>query len=258
MTVRVFLLDDHEVVRHGVAALVASHEDLEVVGEAGSAGEALASVAECKPDVAVLDVRLGDGNGIEVCRELRSAHPDLQCLMFTSFSEDQALIDSALAGAAGFVIKEVAGNQLIASILAVAAGRVLLDPAQVRLARQRLRASAEGRLQELSDQERRIFDLIGEGLTNREIAAELVLEHLDGVNEAAVIGLPHPDFGEAVVGFVTGHNLNAAQLKADCGRQLAAFKCPKQLFVVSELPRNAMGKVQKAQLRSEHQTLFDH
>jgi len=174
-TIDVFLLDDHEIVRLGVAELINAEDDLQVVGQAGSADEALAAVAACRPNVAVLDVRLGDGNGIEVCREIRSTYPETQCLMLTSFSDDRALVDAAMAGAAGFVLKQIQGNEIIESIRAVASGSQLLDQATVRLGLRRLRESDEGRVEELTPQERRIFDYIGEGYSNRQIADEMFL-----------------------------------------------------------------------------------
>ena len=173
--ITVMLLDDHEVVRRGVAELVNSEDDLEVVGQAGTAAEALRLVRQLEPDVAVLDVRLPEGNGIEVCRDIRSDHPDVACLILTSFSDDQAMLDASLAGAAGFVLKQIRGNDLVESIRKVAGGAQLLDSATVRLAVARLKNTEEGRLDTLSPQERRIFDLIGEGFSNRQIAEELYL-----------------------------------------------------------------------------------
>ncbi len=175
--VRVALLDDHEIVRHGVAELVNAQVDMEVVGEAGSANEMLQTVAATSPDVAVLDVRLGDddGNGIAACREIRSAHPDTQCLILTSFEDDAALVDASLAGAAGYVLKQIRGNDLIESIRKVAAGALLLDAAETRMAMQRLRSSEAGALQDLTEKERRVFDLIGEGYSNRQIGEELYI-----------------------------------------------------------------------------------
>jgi two-component system response regulator DevR len=173
--IRVFLLDDHEIVRLGVAELINAEDDLEVVGQAGTADEALARIGQCNPNVAVLDVRLGEGNGIEVCREIRSAHPEIQCLMLTSFSDDRALVDAAMAGAAGFVLKQIQGNEIIESIRAVASGSQLLDQAMVRLGLRRLRESDEGRVDTLTPQERKIFDYIGEGYSNRQIADEMFL-----------------------------------------------------------------------------------
>ncbi len=173
--ISVFLLDDHEIVRRGVTELVNAQPDMYVVSESGSAAEALTVVSGAPPDVAVLDVRLGDGNGIEVCREIRSAHPDVACLILTSFADDQALIDAAMAGAAGYVLKQIRSNELIDSIRKVADGVILLDSATVRMRMQRLKESEEGLVQTLTDQERRIFDLIGEGCSNRQIADEMYL-----------------------------------------------------------------------------------
>lgn len=173
--VRVFLLDDHEIVRRGVADVLDAEDDLEVVGEHGSAAGALAAVGACNPDVAVLDVRLGDGNGIEVCRDIRAAHPDVACLMLTSFGDDQALLDAALAGAAGYVLKQIRSNDLIDSIRKVAAGVQLLDNAEVRVRMRRLAETEEGVLSTLTPQEHKIFELIGEGLSNRQIADEMYL-----------------------------------------------------------------------------------
>jgi len=174
-TIRVFLLDDHEVVRRGVAEMVNAQPDMEVVGEAGGPGEALSVVAQCDPDIAVLDVRLGEGNGIAVCREIRSEHPDVACLILTSFDDDQAIIDAAMAGAAGFVLKQIRGNELIESMRKVARGAQLLDAASTRMAMQRLSRDEVGPLADLTDQERRVFELIGAGLSNREIGEELYL-----------------------------------------------------------------------------------
>ena len=173
--IKVFLLDDHEVVRRGVAELIDGQDDMTVVGEAGDAACAVPEIDRCGPDVAVLDVRLGDGNGIEVCRDIRSAHPQVRCLMFTSFGDDRAIVDAAVAGASGFVLKEVRGNDLIGSIRAVADGRQLLDAAEARMALRRLRASEEGRVEQLTPQEQRVFELIGAGMTNRQIGDELGL-----------------------------------------------------------------------------------
>lgn len=173
--IRVFILDDHEIVRKGVADLINAESDLEVAGEEGSATKALRAVGLCNPDVAVLDVRLGDGNGIEVCREIRSAHPDVACLMLTSFADDHAIVDASFAGAAGYVLKQIRGNDLIESIRRVAGGAALLDSAAVRMAMTRLKNSEEGLVATLTPQEHKIFDLIGEGHSNRQIADELFL-----------------------------------------------------------------------------------
>ena len=173
--IRVFLLDDHEVVRAGVSAALDAQDDMSVVGEAGNAEDAIDVVRSCQPDVAVLDVRLGDGSGIDVCREIRSEFEDVQCLILTSFESDRALVDAGLAGAAGFVLKQIRSNDLIQAIRQVNDGRRLLDDAAVRIAMRRLRNSEEGRLDDLTPQELRIFDYIGEGLTNRQIAEEMYL-----------------------------------------------------------------------------------
>ena len=173
--IRVFLLDDHEVVRRGIAATLDAEDDITVVGEAGDADEALAEIERCRPDVAVLDVRLGEGNGIDVCRQITSDHPEVKTLILTSFDSDRALVDAGLAGAAGFILKQIRGNDLIDAIRGVAAGRQYLDDADVRLAVRRLRDSEAGRLDDLTPQERRIFDLIGEGYTNRQIAQDMYL-----------------------------------------------------------------------------------
>jgi DNA-binding NarL/FixJ family response regulator len=174
-TIRVFLLDDHEIVRRGLADLLDDHPDLEVVGEAGRASEALAAVEACSPDVAVLDVRLEDGDGVEVCRDIRSAYPEVACLMLTSFPDDRGAIDAARAGAAGYVLKRVGTDELVTAIRKVAAGAQLLDSAEVRLRMRRLRQTEEGLVMNLTDQEHRILELIGEGLSNRQIADEMFL-----------------------------------------------------------------------------------
>jgi DNA-binding NarL/FixJ family response regulator len=175
--IRVFLLDDHEVVRRGIAAALEAESDLTVVGEAGTADEAIAGIRDQMPDVAVLDVRLGDGdhNGIDVCREITTEFPDVKVLILTSFDSDRALVDAGLAGASGFILKQIRSNELVDAIRGVAEGRRYLDDAEVRLASRRLRDSEEGRLDDLTVQERRIFDLIGEGYTNRQIAQEMYL-----------------------------------------------------------------------------------
>lgn len=173
--IRVFLLDDHEVVRHGVKAALEAEGDMIIVGESGSAADALDVIAGCRADVAVLDVRLGDGDGIEVCREITSNHPDVKSLILTSFDSDRALVDAGLAGAAGFVLKQIRSAELIDAIRKVADGRQLLDDAEVRMAMRRLRDSEEGRLHDLTPQEQRIFDLIGDGKTNRQIAQDMYL-----------------------------------------------------------------------------------
>lgn len=174
---RVFLVDDHEVVRRGVRDLLEAEDDLEVVGEAGTGEEAIARVGSARPDVAVVDLRLPDLDGIEVCRELRSRHPDLSCLILTSYADDEALIDAVLAGAAGYVLKQIKGNEIVESVRRVAAGQSLLDPQTTQrvLARMQQGSEEEQQLAQLTPQERRIFDLIGEGRSNRQIAEEMYL-----------------------------------------------------------------------------------
>ncbi len=179
MTIRVFLLDDHEVVRRGVRELLEDQGDgeLTVVGEAGTAEEALGRIPAVAPQVAVLDVRLPDGNGVEVCREIRSRHPQIQCLMLSSFADDEALFDSIMAGAAGYVLKQVRGADLVDSVRRVAAGQSLLDPTVTARVLDRLRRGPEDEPGgvHLTDQERRILDLLAEGLTNRQIGERLYL-----------------------------------------------------------------------------------
>ncbi|MFI6425324.1 response regulator [Promicromonospora sp. NPDC050880] len=178
MDVRVFLVDDHEVVRRGVADLLEAEPGLTVVGEAGTAREALARVPALDPDVVVLDVRLPDGDGVTVCRELRARMPSLACLMLTSFSDDEALYDAILAGAAGYVLKQVRGTELVDAIRTVAAGGSTLDPRAAAQVMERIRTDARHEpdpLAGLTEQERRILTLIGHGLTNRQIGAELFL-----------------------------------------------------------------------------------
>jgi two-component system response regulator DevR len=174
---RVFLVDDHEVVRRGVADLLEAHEDLEVVGDAGSVAEALARIPALTPEVAVLDVRLPDGTGVELCRELRSRMPDLRCLMLTSYTDEQAMFDAVLAGASGFVIKDVRGNDIVHAVREVGAGRSLLDgrAATALMSRLRGRAEAVDPLAELTEKEREVLDHIGKGLTNREIGVQMFL-----------------------------------------------------------------------------------
>ena len=177
MTVRVFLLDDHEIVRRGVRELLEVEHDFEVVGEAGTAAEALARIAAAAPDVAIIDMRLPDGNGVEVCREVRSRHPDVQCVVLTSFADDEALFDSIMAGAAGYLLKQIAGNDLVDAVRRVAAGQSLLDPNVTARVLERLRNGPvqDERLSRLTDQERKILDLIAEGLTNRQIGERMFL-----------------------------------------------------------------------------------
>lgn len=171
--VRVFIVDDHEIARRGVRDLINSAAGLSVVGEAATAAEALAVAPALRPQVAILDVRLPDGDGVAVCRELRSRLPELHCLMLTTYSDDDALYEAVMAGAAGYLLKQVRGTDLVAAVRAVAAGESTLDPASTARMLDRLRAPAPqhtGPDRELTAREHHLLDLIGQGLTNREIA----------------------------------------------------------------------------------------
>ncbi len=172
-----FLLDDHEVVRRGVKDLLESEADITVVGEAGTVAEALARVPAVRPDVAILDMRLPDGDGVSVCRDLRSSFPAMACLMLTSFGDDEALLSAIMAGASGYLLKQVRGSDIVGAVRTVAAGGSLLDPRMTATVLQRLREPQQGAdpLDVLTDQERRVFDLIGEGLTNRQIGEAMFL-----------------------------------------------------------------------------------
>lgn len=175
--IRVFLVDDHEVVRRGLIDLLSADPELDVVGEADSVAQALARVPAVAPDVAVLDVRLPDGNGIELCRDLLSRMPDLRCLMLTSFTSDEAMLDAILAGASGYVVKDIKGMELARAIKDVGAGKSLLDNRAATALMGKLRGDAERSdpLAGLTQQERVLLDLLGEGLTNRQIAARMFL-----------------------------------------------------------------------------------
>jgi len=175
--ISVFLLDDHEVVRQGVRSLLESTGDIRVVGEAGLASEALPRIKASNPRVAILDVRLPDGNGVEVCREVRSEFPDVLCLMLTSYTDDEALFEAIMAGASGYVLKQIRGNELVQAVKRVAEGESLLDPAVTGRVLRRLRdpSPEDERLARLTDQERKILDLIAEGCTNRQIGQRLHL-----------------------------------------------------------------------------------
>src|ERR1700680_198151 len=167
----VFLLDDHEIVRRGVHDLLKSEPGIIVVGEAGTAAAALARIPALKPDVAILDVRLPDGDGVTVCREIRSRMPEVACLMLTSFGDDEALFDAIMAGAAGYVLKQIRGTDLVGAVRTVASGQSMLDPraAGQLMARLRGQSAKHAPPDGLTPQERRILELIGEGLTNRQI-----------------------------------------------------------------------------------------
>ena len=174
--VKVFLVDDHAIVRRGVADLIDAEADMEVVGEAGDAAQALARIPALDPDVAVLDVRLPDGNGIELCRELLSHGGKLKCLILTSFTDEQAMLDAILAGASGYVVKDIGTTDLVDAVRAVGAGKSLLDNRAAAALMAKLRAEADtGPLASLTEQERTLLSLLGEGLTNRQIAGRMFL-----------------------------------------------------------------------------------
>jgi DNA-binding NarL/FixJ family response regulator len=176
-TISVFLLDDHEIVRRGVRDLLEAEPDITVVGEAETAASALARIPALKPNVAVLDIRLPDGDGVTVCREIRSRMPQVGCLMLTSFTDEEALFDAIMAGAAGYVLKQIRGTDLIGAVRTIASGQSLLDPEAASRVMRRMRdqAAQADPLHGLTDQERRILELIGEGLTNRQIGDRLFL-----------------------------------------------------------------------------------
>jgi DNA-binding NarL/FixJ family response regulator len=207
--IRVFLLDDHEVVRRGLQDLLEADGDIVVVGESGLAQEAARRIPALRPHVAILDGRLPDGSGIDVCREVRSAHPEIAALILTSYDDDEALFSAIMAGAAGYVLKQVRGNDLVDAVRRVAAGQSLLDPAVTARVLDRLRAGPEEdkALAPLTDQERRILELIGEGLTNRQIAERMFLAEktvknyvssmlgklgMERRTQAAVFAIKHP------------------------------------------------------------------
>ncbi len=175
--VRIFLLDDHEVVRRGIAELLSAVPGFEIVGEAGTVEQALARVMAAKPDVAVLDARLPDGSGIDVCREIRSALPNTYCLILTSYDDQDAVLSSVLAGASGYVLKEVRTSGLVDAIRQVALGRSLIDPAVIAQVMDRVREGSptDSRLASLTQREREVLDLIADGLTNKQIGERLFL-----------------------------------------------------------------------------------
>jgi two-component system response regulator DevR len=175
---RVFLVDDHEIVRRGIAELIERESDLEVVGEAGTARETLGRVDATRPDVVVLDVRLPDGSGIDLCRAIRSAHPDLPCLMLTAYDDDEASVSAVLAGAAGYVLKDIRGQNLVAAIRRVAAGGSLISAAvneRVRAGLAKPASSGADDAPDLTLRERQVLELIADGLTNRQIGDSLGL-----------------------------------------------------------------------------------
>jgi two-component system, NarL family, response regulator DevR len=175
--IRVFLLDDHEIVRRGIADLLDAAPELSVVGEAGTAAEALRRIPAVRPDVAVLDARLPDGSGIDVCRDIRSAHPEIRCLILTSYDDNDAIFAAVMAGASGYLLKQIRGNSLVEAIRQVAEGKSLLDPGVTERLLTRLRegSSRDERLASLTDREREILSLIAEGLTNKQIGERLFL-----------------------------------------------------------------------------------
>jgi DNA-binding NarL/FixJ family response regulator len=176
--IRVFLLDDHELVRRGLHDLLSGEPDIEVVGEAGLAAEALRRIPALLPDVAILDARLPDGHGVDVCRDIRSSHPEVACLMFTSYDDDEALLAAIMAGASGYVLKQIRGTDFVDAVRRVAAGQSLLDPAVTRTVLARVRQTEhreDDPLAALTEQERKVLELIAEGLTNRQIGERLFL-----------------------------------------------------------------------------------
>jgi two-component system, NarL family, response regulator DevR len=187
--IRVFLLDDHEVVRRGVADLLEAEPDIEVVGEAESAAAAARRIPALRPDVAILDARLADGNGIDVCREIRSHDPSIHALILTSYDDEDALFAAIMAGAAGYVLKQIRGTDLIDAVRRVAAGQSLLDPAVTARVLQRAREGSRepAELSRLTEQEKRILQCIAEGLTNRQIGERLFLAEKTVKNYVSVL-----------------------------------------------------------------------
>ena len=207
--IRVFLLDDHEIVRRGIKDLLESAGDIVVVGESGSAPEATRRIPPLRPDVAILDGRLPDGSGIDVCREVRSRNPDIKALILTSYDDDEALFAAIMAGAAGYILKQVGGNDFVETVRRVAAGQSMLDPAVTAQVLERVRQwpKADPALEQLTDQELRILELIGEGMTNRQMAETMFLAEktvknyvssmlaklgLESRTQAAIFSLKHP------------------------------------------------------------------
>jgi DNA-binding NarL/FixJ family response regulator len=189
--IRVMLVDDHEVVRQGLKSLLERREHLQIVAEAGTVAEAVEQAAQAKPDVIVMDVRLPDGTGIEACREIRAEHPEIRVLMLTSYADDEAVYASIVAGAAGYLLKQTRGRELVSAIEAVARGESLLDPTVTSKVLARMRELATGnhkdKLSELTEQERRILGLIAEGKTNREIAGIVYLSEKTVKNYVSTI-----------------------------------------------------------------------
>jgi two-component system response regulator DevR len=188
-TIRVFLMDDHELVRRGLVDLLKSESDITVVGEAGTAAEALRRIPSAKPDVALLDGRLPDGSGIDVCRDVRSTNPDIRCVILTSFDDDEALFSAIMAGASGYLLKEVGGSNLVAGIRQVAAGQSLIDPAVTQKLLDRLRnpVKASSKVDQLTPREREILNLIADGYTNRQIGDTLFLAEKTVKNYVSIL-----------------------------------------------------------------------
>ena len=207
--IRVYLLDDHEIVRRGIKDLLESAGDIVVVGESGLAADAIRRIPAVRPDVAILDGRLPDGSGIDVCREIRSKDPDIKALILTSYDDDEALFSAFMAGAAGYILKQVGGNDFVETVRRVAAGQSMLDPAVTAQVLERVREGpkADPALEQLTDQELRILELIGEGKTNRQMAEAMFLAEktvknyvssmlaklgLESRTQAAIFSLKHP------------------------------------------------------------------
>jgi two-component system, NarL family, response regulator DevR len=207
--IRVFLLDDHEIVRRGIKDLLESAGDIVVVGESGSAPEATRRIPALRPDVAILDGRLPDGSGIDVCREVRSRNPEIKALILTSYDDDEALFAAIMAGAAGYILKQVGGSDFVETVRRVAAGQSMLDPAVTAQVLDRVRSGpkVDPALEQLTDQELRILELIGEGMTNRQMAETMFLAEktvknyvssmlaklgLESRTQAAIFSLKHP------------------------------------------------------------------
>lgn len=182
--IRVFLLDDHEVVRRGLKGLLEAETDIDVIGEAGTSESAMDRIKALQPDVALLDVRLPDGDGVSLCREIRSALPGIACLMLTAYSDDQALMGAIMAGAAGYVMKQASATELVGAVRAVAAGQSTLDAHTAQRVMERLRERTSGAdpVAALSGQEKRVLDLIAEGMTNRQIAEQMFLSEKTAKN----------------------------------------------------------------------------
>jgi two-component system response regulator DevR len=188
-SIRVFLMDDHELVRRGLVDLLRSEPDITVVGEAGTASEALRRIPIARPDVALLDGRVPDGSGIDVCRDIRSTNPGIRCLILTSFDDDEALFAAIMAGASGYLLKEVGGSNLVTGIRQVAAGHSLIDPAVTQKLLDRLRNPVKeaSKLDQLTPREREILNLITDGYTNRQIGEELFLAEKTVKNYVSIL-----------------------------------------------------------------------